>query len=72
MSPIRCPICRLETEPIVQVETLAVCGGCGASLHLDGDTVRRATAAETTALGPAALQTLRQARSRIAKPERAR
>jgi len=72
MSPIHCPICRLDTEPVVQVETLAVCGGCGASLHLDGAEVRRATASETAALSPAVLATLRQARARIAKPERAR
>jgi len=70
MSLITCPVCRLETEPVVQIATLAICGGCGASLHLEGDQVRRATAAETTALSPAVLQTLRAARGKIARPGR--
>ena len=68
MPAITCPICRIDAEPAVQLETLAVCSGCGASLHLDGGTVRRATAAETTALGPAALRVLRAAHGKIARP----
>lgn len=72
MTPVPCPVCQ-ETiaEPAVRVATIAVCPYCGASLHVDQDgTMRRATAAETTDLSDADLQTLRRARGRIARPDR--
>lgn len=72
MTPLTCAVCH-ETmaEPAAQVGTICVCPYCGASLHQDEDgSVRRATAAETTALSDGDLQTLRRARGRIARPDR--
>lgn len=66
-----CPACSVDAPYAVQVATIAVCAACGASLHVDQDgSVRRATAAETTELSDADLQTLRTARGRIARPGR--
>lgn len=66
-----CPACSADAEYAVQVATIAICAACGSSLHVDHDgSVRRATAAETTELSDADLQTLRKARGRIARPDR--
>jgi NAD-dependent SIR2 family protein deacetylase len=67
-----CPVCgHTFREPAAQIGTVLVCPACGSSLHADDDgTVRPATAAETTALSAADLQTLRTARGRIARPDR--
>ena len=71
MSVLTCPVCGNEAEPAAQVDGVTVCGACGASLVVSDDApVRRATAAETTALSAMALQTLRTARARLARPER--
>lgn len=66
MNPITCPVCQHTAEPAVRVGAIVICAqaACGASLVDEGDTVRRATAADTTALGPRELQTLRSARNR--------
>ena len=70
-DPITCPTCGNEAEPAARVDGVVVCGSCGASLVVSDDApVRRATAAETTALSPEALQTLRAARGRVLRPER--
>jgi hypothetical protein len=72
MTPITCAVCHdTMQEPAAQVGTIVVCPYCGSSLHQDDDgSVRRATAAETTELSDADLQTLRRARGRIARPGR--
>lgn len=71
MDPITCPVCETTAAPAALIERVAVCAGCGASLHMSDDGgVRRATAAETSALSSGALQTLQQARGRIARPDR--
>lgn len=71
MDPLQCPVCHITAEPVAVVGAVAVCGECGASLHVDETgAVRRATAAETTELSDADLQTLRRARGRIARPDR--
>lgn len=68
MSPIRCPSCGLTGAPAAAIADLVVCGACGASGVVEGGTVRRATAVDTTALSPADLQLLRMARGKIARP----
>lgn len=68
MSPIRCPSCGLTGAPAAAIAALVVCGACGASGVIDGGTVRRATAVDTTALSPTDLQLLRVARGKIARP----
>lgn len=71
MSAISCPVCGVTTDPAAEWESLKICGSCGSSLFVGDDgTVRRATAAETTTLSAEALQVLRSARGRIARPER--
>lgn len=68
---IACPVCGTTAAPAAQVGTILICANptCGASLvdMADGTIprlVRRATAADTTTLSDAALQTLRAARKR--------
>lgn len=66
MSAICCPVCETTAAPAATIGALAVCAHCGASLvvtEADG-TVRRATAADTTGLSAADLDTLRKARGR--------
>ena len=71
MSLITCPVCGNEREPAALVDGVAVCGACGSSLVVSEDApIRRATAAETTALSPDALHILRAARGRLARPDR--
>ena len=70
MNTITCPVCGSTAEPAAQVGAILICANptCGASLvqesGLEGDTVRRATAADTTVLTSAELQALRSARRR--------
>jgi hypothetical protein len=70
MSAITCPVCGTTAEPAAQVGMILICANptCGASLveesGREGDTVRRATAADTETLTAAELQTLRKARKR--------
>lgn len=68
---IACPVCGVTAEPAAQVRQILICANpsCGASLvdMADGTIprlVRRATAADTTTLSDAELQTLRTARKR--------
>ena len=69
-DPISCPVCQVTAEPAAQLGAIAVCRACGASLHVDASGIRRATFADTTALGKADLSTLQHARAQIARPER--
>jgi hypothetical protein len=69
-DPISCPVCHTTGAPAAAIATLVVCAACGASLLVDDTGVRRATAADTTALSPADLQTLRMARGKIARAGR--
>jgi hypothetical protein len=67
MNAITCPVCGTTAEPAAQVGAILICANpsCGASLVTDADAgVRRATAADTTALSAAELQALRTARKR--------
>lgn len=60
-----CPLCEVTADPAAQIGAVVVCAHCGASLVLEeGYAARRATAADTTGLSPADLQTLRKARGR--------
>jgi hypothetical protein len=55
------------------VETLVVCGFCGASLVREADgTVRRAVAKDLDVLAPSELVRLTTARAALARPERRR
>jgi hypothetical protein len=65
MASYTCPSCDTDAEPAAQIGAIAVCGSCGASLVLDDTGVRLATAADTTTLPAADLQTLRKARGQI-------
>jgi len=71
VSYIRCPVCHDDMPaPAARVGNVAVCPSCGASFVIeaviDGQTrTRRATAADTTVLSDADLQTLRKARGRV-------
>jgi len=60
-------VCAVTAAPALVVGPITICGACGASLIVDDGGIRRATAAETTALSVADLQTLRQARGKIAR-----
>lgn len=52
-------------EPAARIANVGICPNCGASFAFDADgTIRRATAADTTALSEADRQTLRKARGR--------
>jgi hypothetical protein len=68
VMPITCPVYGHPfTTPAAQVGAVAICPICGSSIVLarprDPDSAaRRATAADTTALPPSALETLRKAR----------
>lgn len=67
MSPITCVACgHTMQQPAAQVGSVLICANqtCGASLVDEGGLIRRATAADTTTLSDAELQTLRQARKR--------
>jgi hypothetical protein len=64
MTQICCPVCETTAEPAAQVGAIAVCAFCGASLHVEDGGSRRATAADTTSLTAAELQTLRTSRKR--------
>lgn len=70
MSPIDCPICANVGEPALRIDAVAICGHCGASLHVDDTGVRPATAADTTGLALEDLQQLRHARGRLARASR--
>ena len=69
---IACPACTATAEPAVVVvsgdATLAICSACGQSLAQTETTWRRATAADTTAISKADLQTLQRAHGAIARP----
>jgi hypothetical protein len=52
---------------VAQVSAIAICGACGASLHVDDAGIRRATGEDTTRLGLEDLQALRRARGTIAR-----
>lgn len=66
MSPITCAACgHTMPAPAAQIGAVGICPACGGSFVIEADgTTRRATAADTTALTPAELQTLRKARGR--------
>lgn len=70
MPAIACPECLATAEPAVVVRELAICSACGQSLVLTSTGVRRATAADTTAISKADLQTLQRAHGAIARPDR--
>jgi len=65
---IACPACGATAEPAVVVGTLAICSACGQSLAQTDSNWRRATAADTTAISKADLQTLQRAHGAIARP----
>jgi len=69
-DPISCPLCHETHAPAAELGPIAVCAKCGASLVVDETGIRRATFADTTALGKADLGTLQHARAQIARPER--
>ena len=70
ITAITCPLCASTTEPAAAIGAVLVCGACGASLVVDDAGVRRATAADTTALRVEDLHTLQHARSVVARPGR--
>lgn len=72
MDPLTCAVCgHTMEEPAARVDAIAVCPACGGSFVIDADgTTRRTTAADTTTLDAAALQTLRTARGKFARPGR--
>ena len=69
-DPICCPVCHETHAPAAELGSIAVCATCGASLVVEAAGIRRATFADTQALGKADLSTLQHARARIARPER--
>jgi len=69
-DPISCPACHATGDPAAQLGSIAVCATCGASLVVDDTGIRRATFADTQALGKADLSTLQHARAQIARPAR--
>jgi hypothetical protein len=60
---IRCPICFLSGPPLVQIDHLAICASCGASLHLGSDGIRAAKFDDTRHLTVEALRQLQEARA---------
>lgn len=68
LPEIACPVCLTTHDPAAQVAAIAICGACGASLVIDATGIRRATAADTTALDLSDLQILRRARGALARP----
>jgi hypothetical protein len=69
-SPITCLACQTTGAPAAAIAGLVVCAACGASLVVDASGIRRATAADTTALSAADLHGLRLARGKIARAAR--
>ena len=63
--PMTCPRCQQPfTSPAAQVREIGVCPHCGASFVVEGERLRLATAADSTILTAAELDTLKKARNR--------
>lgn len=63
-----CPVCAHTRTPAVRVGVIVVCGSCGASLVVSGDTVlRRARALDLEPLSSDDLKQLQAFRGQLAE-----
>ena len=63
-----CPVCLVTAEPATVQGSVAICGACGFTLHIDeAGTVSRATLKHIEALDDAQVAGLRDARKGLVK-----
>ncbi len=65
-----CPFCHQESEPIVRIRELAICGKCGGSVYLSDREIRPSKYADLEELNDSEIAQLRRGRASIARADR--